>query len=231
MLDEVAVGDESSLNLIERRRRRGENPVLTFRYRIVKRGMDCLLAGIGFIPVVLIGIPVALLIWFTSHGPILYREHRIGLHGEKFQILKFRSMYTGEEQQRRLEQTKHTGLQLRCTHKGLDDPRITPIGQVLRKWSLDELPQIFNVLRGDMSLVGPRPIVEAERKFYGEDFSFYCLVRPGISGLWQVSGRSNVGYEDRVSLDSRYVTGWSLKMDLAILVKTVSTVVTAHGAY
>jgi exopolysaccharide production protein ExoY len=225
------VKTSSSLDFVKQRTGATDSPVLTYRHRIVKRVVDCSLAGIALIPCTLIGVLVALLVRFSSRGPIFYREHRIGRHGKKFRIVKFRTMYAGEERRRRLQQTKYSGLELRCTRKGLDDPRITPIGQVLRRWSIDELPQIINVIRGEMSFIGPRPIVDAERKFYGSNFSLYCVVRPGISGLWQVSGRNNVGYEDRVSLDSRYVTEWSLKLDLAILVKTFSTVVTAHGAY
>jgi exopolysaccharide production protein ExoY len=231
MQEEFAIEAELSPDFIQQRIGATNYPVLTFRYRIVKRVADCFLVGISFIPCLLIGVLLALLIHVSSRGPVFYREHRIGRHGKEFQILKFRSMYTGKEQRRRLQQTEHTGLELRCTHKGLDDPRITPIGQFLRKWSLDELPQLLNVLRGDMSLIGPRPIVEAERKFYGKDFSFYCLVRPGISGLWQVSGRSNVGYKDRVALDFRYVSDWSLGLDMTILLKTFHVVITAHGAY
>jgi lipopolysaccharide/colanic/teichoic acid biosynthesis glycosyltransferase len=116
-------------------------------------------------------------------------------------------------------------------HKHLRDSRITPIGGFLRRWSLDELPQILNVLRGDMSLIGPRPIVKAEAKFYGNLLIFYLAVTPGLSGLWQVSGRSRVGYEKRARLDAMYVQSWSLRTDLKILFRTIPAVLGRIGAH
>jgi lipopolysaccharide/colanic/teichoic acid biosynthesis glycosyltransferase len=104
------------------------------------------------------------------------------------------------------------------------------VGRVLRRWSIDELPQILNVLKGEMSFIGPRPIVDAERQFYDQDFRYYCMVRPGLSGLWQVSGRSNVDYGKRVLLDCRYAQEWSLALDVAIFFRTIYVVATAHGA-
>lgn len=204
--------------------------VQTFRYRIVKRMADSLLALVGLVPCVLIGVPVAMVILCTSRGPVFYREYRIGRYGNPFRIFKFRTMYTGEERGKRLLESEHTSLELRSTHKGHSDPRITPVGRILRRWSLDELPQIVNVIRGEMSFIGPRPIVDAERKFYGESISTYCMVWPGLSGLWQVSGRSTTGYGKRVHLDCCYVKEWSLGLDSAIFFRTIYAVVTAHGA-
>jgi lipopolysaccharide/colanic/teichoic acid biosynthesis glycosyltransferase len=204
--------------------------VETFRYRIIKRAFDCLLAAVGLLPLVLIGAPAALLIFVSSSGPIFYRENRIGRHGKTFRIFKFRTMYVGVERGQRLLEAVHTSLELRSTHKSLYDPRVTPVGKILRRWSIDELPQILNVLKGEMSFIGPRPIVHAERKFYGNGFCLYCMVRPGLSGLWQVSGRNNLSYERRVLLDSRYVKNWSLNLDLAIFFRTFRAVVTARGA-
>jgi lipopolysaccharide/colanic/teichoic acid biosynthesis glycosyltransferase len=115
-------------------------------------------------------------------------------------------------------------------HKSSRDPRITPIGHLLRRWSLDELPQLLNVIRGEMSLIGPRPIVEAESGFYGSLSSYYLAATPGLSGLWQVSGRSNFDYADRAKLDAMYVRSWSLGTDLSILVRTVPAVLSRIGA-
>jgi lipopolysaccharide/colanic/teichoic acid biosynthesis glycosyltransferase len=204
--------------------------VQTFRYRIIKRAFDCLLAAVGLIPLVLIGAPVALLIFMSTSGPIFYRETRIGRYGKLFRIFKFRTMYVGERRQQRLQQSQYTGLELRSTQKNSRDPRITPVGRILRRWSLDELPQIINVLNGEMSLIGPRPIVDAERKLYGSAFRLYCMALPGLTGLWQVSGRTTLSYEERVLLDCRYVKNWSMKLDLAILFKTFNAVMSAHGA-
>ena len=114
--------------------------------------------------------------------------------------------------------------------KGLRDPRITPVGGFLRRWSLDELPQLINVVRGEMSLIGPRPIIYAEAKFYGDQFSHYLAVSPGMSGLWQVSGRSCVDYDKRVVLDKFYVESWSLRFDFSILFRTIPAVLCRNGA-
>jgi lipopolysaccharide/colanic/teichoic acid biosynthesis glycosyltransferase len=222
--------ETESLNFHDAQKDEEFNHVQSFRYRYIKRMADSLLALIGLVPCLLISVPVAVLILCTSRGPVFYREYRIGRYGNLFQIFKFRTMYTGEARARRLEASEHSALQLRCTHKGHRDPRVTPIGRILRRWSVDELPQILNVIRGEMSFIGPRPIVAAERKFYGEDFSTYCLVKPGLSGLWQVSGRSTTGYGKRVHLDCRYVRDWSPVLDLAIFFRTIYVVVTAHGA-
>jgi lipopolysaccharide/colanic/teichoic acid biosynthesis glycosyltransferase len=229
MSDEI-LEEPESLTLVHARKAKEFDQVQTFCYQIVKRMTDSSLALIGLVPCALIGVPVAVLIRCTSHGPVFYREYRIGRYGKPFLIFKFRTMYTGVERGRRVLESEHTSLELRSTHKSPRDPRVTPVGRILRRWSIDELPQIINVVRGEMSFIGPRPIVDAERKFYGEDFSTYCLVQPGLSGLWQVSGRSTTGYEKRVHLDCRYVKEWSLALDLDIFFRTIYVVVTAHGA-
>lgn len=201
-----------------------------FRYRVIKRGVDLLLVAISLPFCLPICGLLALLVRCSSSGPIFYREYRLGQFGKPFRIWKFRSMYTGEERGRQLLESEYSSLELRSTHKGCNDPRVTPIGRILRRWSLDELPQLINVLRGEMALIGPRPIVDAERKLYSGYFPFYCAVRPGMSGLWQVSGRSRVSYDERVLLDCRYVQEWSLVLDAAILFKTFHAVVAARGA-
>ena len=203
----------------------------SFRYQVEKRLLDILFALLFLSPCLLAGTLVAVLVRCSSRGPVFYCESRLGRSGKPFQIWKFRTMYTGEERQRRLKDAQHSELDFRSFHKRDFDPRVTPVGRVLRRWSLDELPQLFNVLRGEMSLIGPRPIVAAESNLYGEDFPYYCAVRPGLSGLWQVSGRSNLSYPERVKLDRSYVHNWSLGMDLEILLKTIPTVLKTDGAY
>jgi lipopolysaccharide/colanic/teichoic acid biosynthesis glycosyltransferase len=230
MYEEALAGRKPSLDFVREKPSVVIDRVSTFRYSVIKYTMDLLLAAIGLIPCVFIGLPLAVLIHCSSRGPVFYREYRIGRYGKPFRIWKFRTMYTGVERGQRLLESEHTSGELRSTHKGCHDPRITLIGRILRRWSLDELPQIINVIRGEMSFIGPRPIVDAERKFYGEALSTYCLVRPGLSGLWQVSGRSKVSYDKRILLDCQYVQNWSLVQDLAIFVKTFHAVVSAHGA-
>ncbi|MEJ2862495.1 sugar transferase [Actinomycetospora flava] len=160
-------------------------------------------------------------------GPVFYRQVRIGRDGRPFAMVKFRSMVVGADRVR--PEGEHDGagplFKLRA------DPRVTPIGTVLRRWSLDELPQLFNVLGGSMSLVGPRPPLPEEVGAYAEDARRRLLVRPGLTGLWQVSGRSDLSWEDTVRLDLRYVENWSPALDLLILARTVTAVVSARGAY
>jgi exopolysaccharide production protein ExoY len=200
-------------------------------YDVDKRLTDILLAGLFLFPSLLVGTLLAVLVRCSSRGPVFYREFRIGRNAERFRIWKFRTMYIGEARQQAVDEARYVEMDLRCFHKHEGDPRVTPIGRILRRWSLDELPQLINVFKGDMSLIGPRPIVESERELYGKDFSFYCAVRPGLSGLWQISGRSNLSYAERVKLDCSYVHNWSLAKDLWILLKTIPTVLKTDGAY
>jgi len=166
-------------------------------------------------------------------GSAVFAHQRVGRGGNMFPCYKFRSMVMNAQEQ--LEQLLASDPELRAQwerdHKLKDDPRISPVGHFLRKTSLDELPQLFNVLRGEMSLVGPRPIVTAELEKYGEDVEYFLMVRPGITGLWQVSGRNDVDYDTRVYLDTWYVKNWSLWYDIAILFKTVRVVFKREGAY
>jgi len=176
---------------------------------------------------------VAMLVVATNPGPVIFGHKRLGRDGRTFRCLKFRSMVT--DSQERLAVLLASDAQARHEwerdHKLKNDPRITPIGAFLRKSSLDELPQLFNVLRGDMSLVGPRPIVVDEVWRYGRYFSNYTQVRPGITGLWQVSGRNNTSYRRRVALDVAYSRSQSLPLNLKILCMTVPSVLLAKGSY
>jgi lipopolysaccharide/colanic/teichoic acid biosynthesis glycosyltransferase len=182
------------------------------------------------LPVMLL---VALAVYMQDGGPILFAHRRIGLNGRVFHCLKFRSMAVDAEQ--RLAHLLATDPVARAEweldHKLRRDPRVTPIGAFLRKSSLDELPQLLNVLRGDMSLVGPRPIVEAEVAKYGRRFRYYCAVKPGITGLWQVSGRNDTSYRTRVALDSLYAQRRHVGLDAYIIACTVPVVLAKRGSY
>jgi exopolysaccharide production protein ExoY len=175
---------------------------------------------------------IAVIMYSTDRGPILFGHERVGHNGKRFRCLKFRSMVTDSQQAlaRHLELFPQARAEWEATQKLRDDPRITPIGRFLRVTSLDELPQLFNVIRGDMSLVGPRPIVQDEVHRYAAEIEAYAATRPGITGLWQVSGRSDVDYDQRVRLDSQYVRDWTFAGDLVILVKTVKVVVLRTGS-
>ena len=166
-------------------------------------------------------------------GAAIYAHQRIGRSGQTFACFKFRSMVVdaAERLEHLLESDPTLKAQWEREHKLKDDPRISAVGHLLRKTSLDELPQLWNVLRGEMSLVGPRPIVQAELARYGDDVDYFLMVRPGVTGLWQVSGRNDVGYEKRVYLDTWYVKNWSLWYDIAILFKTIRVVLRREGAY
>ena len=164
---------------------------------------------------------------------VFFGHRRIGLHGRPFTCFKFRTMVSNSAEilQALLASDENARLEWEASYKLKDDPRITPFGGLLRRTSLDELPQLWNVLKGDMSLVGPRPVVEGELSLYGEDVLTYISVKPGITGLWQVSGRSDACYDKRVAFDRWYVRHWSLRSDLVILFKTVRVVLTRAGAY
>ena len=171
-------------------------------------------------------ITIALLVKTLVGSKCIYRHRRVGRHGLPFQCYKFQSMLPDADRilEAYLKESPEAALEWRTTHKLKNDPRITKLGRLLRATSLDELPQLFNILRGDMSCVGPRPIVFAELERYGASASMYFKVRPGLTGLWQVSGRSRLSYAERVALDRYYVTSRSMLVDLTILVRTVPAV-------
>lgn len=207
-------------------------PVNGWKYEYLKRGLDLFCATIMLLVFAVPGLLIALGIKLSSPGSVFYREERIGRGGSPFRIWKFRSMSKHAASSAHVVTTQMGAKAVhRRMRKHLPDPRITPIGRILRRWSLDELPQLLNVVRGEMSLVGPRPIVEAETAFYKDLLGFYLSVRPGLSGLWQVSGRSNIGYEGRAKLDSDYVQSWNLSRDLSILFRTIPAVFKRLGAY
>ncbi|MEJ2459125.1 MAG: sugar transferase [Novosphingobium sp.] len=183
-----------------------------------------------FLPLILI---LTVLVFVTDPGPVIFAHRRIGNGGKHFYCLKFRSMAVDAEQRlaHLLATDENARIEWARDHKLRDDPRVTPLGAFLRKTSLDELPQLFNVLRGEMSLVGPRPIVDAERTRYGRYLADYCRVRPGITGLWQVSGRNDVSYRRRVALDVVYSRSRSLAFDAKILAYTIPSVLFARGSY
>ena len=205
-------------------------PQFTLRSRLIKRSFDLLASGL----LIIVGSPllvaVSLLVKLTSSGPILFSQERIGRSGQPFRMLKFRSMVEGADDQLKslLDQQ---GTADRPLHKVMSDPRITPIGRFIRRYSLDELPQLFNVFVGSMSLVGPRPQREAEVALYGQYDYRRLLVKPGITGLWQVSGRSSLGWEDAIRLDLYYVENWSMTGDLVLLWKTLRAAIRAEGAW
>jgi lipopolysaccharide/colanic/teichoic acid biosynthesis glycosyltransferase len=178
-------------------------------------------------------IITSILIMLDSKGGPFYAQTRIGKEGRRFQAYKFRTMVLNADQvlQRYLDESPELNAEWKATHKLKQDPRVTRVGAILRKLSLDEMPQFWNIIIGDMSLIGPRPIVEAEIEKYGKCFELYTQARPGLTGLWQVSGRSDTSYQRRVELDEYYLMNRSFKMDLMILLKTVSVVVGRKGAY
>jgi Undecaprenyl-phosphate galactose phosphotransferase WbaP len=201
--------------------------------RLTKNCIDLILTvviGTLSLPFLLL---IALAIKLDSAGPVFYTQTRIGQNGETFKAVKFRTMAKNAEQllAYHLKTQPHLRQLWEEEHKLRQDPRLTRVGRVLRRTSLDELPQLWNVLQGEMSLVGPRPIVNAEIARYEEKFSLYTKVKPGLTGLWQVSGRNNISYDERVNLDAYYVRNWSVWLDLYILLRTVWVVVIAEGAY
>ncbi len=208
-------------------------PVDAFRYRVAKRWIDVVFVLLS-LPVTLpVLAAVSLAVVLSSPGPLFYSHRRIRRGGAFFSMWKFRTMCvnSAEVLEEYLAEHPKARSEWNRTHKLRHDPRITPVGSFLRRYSLDELPQIWNVLTGKMSLVGPRPIVAAEVDKYAGGFQCYCRVKPGLTGLWQVSGRSKLSYAQRVALDCQYVQRWSLRRDFVILLRTFSSVVNQDGAF
>lgn len=207
-----------------------EYPRFEGRQRIAKRAFD-IIGSLGLIvlfsPVML---AVAIAVKVTSKGPVFYSQERIGLHGKPFKMFKFRSMVVGADDQLQslLDQQ---GTSDRPLFKVNNDPRITPVGRFIRRYSLDELPQFFNALIGTMSLVGPRPQREAEVALYDDDAHRRLFMKPGITGLWQVSGRSDLSWDDAIRLDLYYVENWSITSDIIVVARTAAAIVRPSGAH
>ncbi|MDP9847195.1 sugar transferase [Streptosporangium lutulentum] len=205
------------------------HPDLDGARQLVKGVFDKVVAALALLALSPFLLVVAALIKSTGPGPVLFRQARVGKGGEEFTVLKFRTMVPDAEQIKRIltELNEGDGVLFKIRN----DPRITPLGSWLRRYSIDELPQLFNVVRGDMSLVGPRPPLPEEVARYGTDVRRRLVVKPGLTGLWQVSGRSDLSWEESVRLDLRYVENWSLALDMQILWKTWSAVMRGSGAY
>lgn len=221
----IALGAKGGMELVNQRQLKG--------LRHEKRLLDTFLAvmiGLVALPFIIV---VPILIKVTSKGPVLYKAKRLGKQGRTIYVWKFRSMYADADA--RLESLLESDPQLKEEFekdlKLKKDPRVTPLGRFLRKTSIDELPQLWNVICGEMALVGPRPIVEKEIHYYGADYEIFSLVKPGITGLWQVSGRSDTDYVRRVALDKYYVLNWSPWMDIWIVLRTILAVLKMKGSY
>jgi Undecaprenyl-phosphate galactose phosphotransferase WbaP len=224
----VAVHDMAGLLGLE-----VEHNLLRTRERLFKRVFDVflmLVCGIVGFPIMAV---CAVLIKLDSPGPVFYKHKRIGKDNKDLYVWKFRTMVENAEEvlEKTLAEDPVRRLEWETNHKMKNDPRVTRFGRKLRKSSLDELPQLINILRGEMSFVGPRPIVRDEVKYFQKVFSLYVQVLPGLSGLWQISGRSDMSYESRVSLDEYYIRHWSVWMDIYILVNTFAAVIRRRGAY
>ncbi len=189
------------------------------------RGLAALLIAL-LLPLLIV---IAVLVRLTSPGPVLHRRRVLGLHGVEFDAFKFRTMVADADEV--LARDPALRRQYELNVKLPQDPRLTPLGAVLRRASLDELPQLFNVVSGRMSLVGPRIISPAEQSRFGPALAKRLAVKPGMTGLWQVSGRQELGYDDRIRLDLQYIDNWSLWLDLSILARTIPAVLSMRGAY
>jgi undecaprenyl-phosphate galactose phosphotransferase len=202
-------------------------------FRVGKRLFDILFAAVALLLMTPVLLVCGACICATSDGPALFRQRRLGRNGKDFSIVKFRTMLPDAEMllHKVLASDPRAKQEWERDQKLRNDPRITPLGRFLRRSSMDELPQFWNVLTGDMSIVGPRPIVRSEERFYLDAMETYSAVRPGITGLWQVSGRNDTGYSTRVMLDCEYVRSWSIWLDLRILLKTIKAVFTRTGTY
>ena len=221
----VSIAGIGGLEMVNQSRMRAKH--------VEKRIIDTTLAAVAFVLLspCFIVIPVLIKL-FAGKGPVFYRANRLGKFGRPIRVWKFRSMYADADARLKtiLEADPKLKAEFEANFKLADDPRVTPLGKILRKTSLDEIPQLLNVFAGDMALVGPRPIVKAEIPYYGESFEIFSSVKPGITGLWQCSGRSGTDYARRVALDVHYVLNWSPWMDLWIVLRTAIAVLTMKGA-
>jgi len=209
-----------------------KNSLLSKRTQLFKKFIDMLGSFFGLLLAPFLGL-VAVAIKLDSPGGVFYRQPRLGKDGKIFNLLKFRTMYINADEVLKIELAGNPALKEEWDfyQKLKDDPRITKVGRLLRKLSLDELPQLWNIVQGEMSLVGPRPIMLDQRQFYGPYYKDYIQVLPGITGLWQVSGRNQASFNQRAELDNEYIQRWSIYMDIFILFKTIKVVLWRDGAY
>jgi len=200
---------------------------------ISKRSFDILVALAALVVLSPIFVLIMTLVKYSDGGRVFYGHRRIGYNGSTFRCLKFRTMAENGDAllQAYLKQNPAAAEEWRMTRKLQHDPRVTTVGSVLRKLSLDELPQLINILRGEMSIVGPRPVVEDELELYEASAVYYLQSRPGLTGLWQVSGRNDVSYAARIAFDTHYVCNWSLTSDLVIVARTIPAVCLSRGSY
>ena len=200
--------------------------------RFLKVIFECVISFFAVVFLFPVFIVLAVLVKCSSRGPVIYRAKRLGVNGRPIEVWKFRTMYADAD--RRLAKLLAENPELKKewddNFKLKNDPRVTPLGKILRKTSLDELPQFVNVLRGEMAVIGPRPIVEREVAYYGKHYEVFSRVKPGITGFWQVSGRSDTTYERRIELDMYYINNWSIWLDYYIFLKTIKEVLTCRGA-
>jgi len=206
-----------------------DHPQLSGPRQVMKDLVDRVAAGVALLLLSPLMLVLAICVRLSDRGPALFKQTRVGKNGRSFKIYKFRTMVVDAE--RRLAELRESNEFDGVLFKMRRDPRVTPVGARLRKWSLDELPQLFNVLLGEMSLVGPRPPLPDEAALYADHVRRRLVVKPGLTGLWQVSGRSDLTWEESVRLDLRYVENWSLALDLQILWKTVFVLIRGRGAY
>jgi exopolysaccharide biosynthesis polyprenyl glycosylphosphotransferase len=206
-----------------------DHPQLSGPRQVMKDLVDRVAAGVALLLLSPLMLVLAICVRLSDRGPALFKQTRVGKNGRSFKIYKFRTMVVDAE--RRLAELREMNEFDGVLFKMRRDPRVTPVGARLRKWSLDELPQLFNVLLGEMSLVGPRPPLPDEAALYADHVRRRLVVKPGLTGLWQVSGRSDLTWEESVRLDLRYVENWSLALDLQILWKTVFVLIRGRGAY
>ncbi|MGL4635490.1 MAG: sugar transferase [Beijerinckiaceae bacterium] len=200
---------------------------------VAKRAFDIVAAIAGLVVLSPLFIGVALLVWVTSGRPLFIQHNRVGYGGRLFPCLKFRTMVVNAQEalEQHLAAHAEARIEWEQTHKLKNDPRVTSVGRVLRQLSVDELPQLVNIVVGQMSVVGPRPIVPKEVEKYGSAIDDYLAARPGLTGLWQVNGRSDTSYEMRVLFDTEYVRTWSMSGDISIILRTIPAVLKAEGTY
>lgn len=231
IVNEAVINEQSVNNIRIINKEKTNKKIL---YRATKRMIDIIgaIVGIIFLIPTTIAVCLARKISKEDKGPVFYEQLRYGKNGKVFRLYKFRSMCIGEDEKLKkyLEENEEIRKEFQKTHKLQNDPRITKIGNFLRKTSLDELPQVINILKGEMSFVGPRPVVEKEVEDYGKNKDKFLSVKPGLTGYWQVNGRSNTTYEERMEMELYYVDNCSLWLDIKIFFKTFITVFKKEGA-